>query len=241
LPDIGYRPEDRRNCVLLFEELRRQLDDLGSATGQRYLLTAAIPAGKTLPIKTFDLAASAAVLDWINVMTYDINGSGESGITNFNAAFAPSDSDPTPSDERLYRNVVGTIGAFEAEGVPRPQLVVGVPFYGRGFTGVPDENHGLYQTFADTMGGDYRTIKAEYLPTWQRFWHPQAKVPWLWDAEGGRMLSYDDPESLRNKADFARGQGLGGVMIWELSQDDDQASLLGALNEGLRRQPGQPG
>ena len=36
LPENAYRPEDRRNCTLLFEELRRQLDALGTATGQRY-------------------------------------------------------------------------------------------------------------------------------------------------------------------------------------------------------------
>jgi chitinase len=235
LPENGYRPEDRRNCTLLFEELRRQLDDLGRSTGRYHPLTAALPAGRELPVKTFELRESASILDWINVMTYDISGSGTSELTNFNAAFAAAPDDPSPGDEKAYRNVVGTISAFLEEGVPRDQLVVGVPFYGRGFTGVPDVNHGLYQPFAEAMSADYRTIAAEYLPTWTRHRHARAGVPWLYDAAGGRMLSFDDPESIAQKAAYVRAEGLGGVMLWELSDDDDQASLLRALNTGLGR------
>jgi chitinase len=234
LPDNGYRPEDKRNCTLLFEEFRRQLDDLGAATGQRYLLTAAIPAGRYLPTTCFDLREIAAILDWINVMTYDINGSGQSGVTNFNAAFGPSERDPSPPDLRQHNNVVGTIGVFEDAGVPREQVVVGVPFYGRGFTGVPDVENGLYQSFTGTTGADYRTIKTEYLPTYRRFWHPEAQVPWLYDAASGTMMSYDDPESIGRKAQYVADEGLGGVMIWELSDDDEQSSLLTAIASRLR-------
>jgi chitinase len=112
LPDNGYRPEDRRNCTLLFEELRRQLDALATTTGQRYLLTAALPAGKTLPSTTFELRESAAILDWINVMTYDISGSTKSGVTAFNAALRATRSDPRTGGEWRYQNVEGTVMAF---------------------------------------------------------------------------------------------------------------------------------
>src|SRR5215203_3779070 len=115
LPENAYRPEDRRNCTLLFEELRRQLDDLGRSTGRYHPLTAALPAGRELPVKTFELRESAAILDWINVMTYDISGSGSSGLANFNAAFAAAPDDPSPGEEKAYRNVVGTISAFIEE------------------------------------------------------------------------------------------------------------------------------
>ena len=119
LPENSYRPEDRRNCTLLFAELRRQLDQLGASTGRRYLLTAAIPAGRDLPATCFELREAAQILDWINVMTYDMNGSERSGITNFNAAFRESPSDPRPPETERDWNVEGTVQAFHDEGVPR--------------------------------------------------------------------------------------------------------------------------
>jgi chitinase len=215
--------------------LRRQLDDLGKSTGQRYLLTAAIPAGRVLPEQCFDLRASSAILDWVNVMTYDMNGAGESGLTNFNAAFRPSSSDPRADDVRRDWSVVGSVEAFEDLGVPRDQLVVGVPFYGRGFTGVPDVNDGLYQPFSETISVDYRTVKSDYLnrPNFRHLRHAEAEVPWLYDPSSGTMLSYDDPVSIGRKTDFVREQGLGGVMLWELSEDDEDSSLLRAISERL--------
>jgi chitinase len=234
LPENSYRPEDRRNCTLLFEELRRQLDALGAATGQRYLLTAAIPAGREIPITSFDLRECGQILDWINVMTYDMTGSLRSGVTNFNAPFAESSGDPSDSGWKNFSSVVGTIGSFRDEGVPRDKLVVGVPFYGRGFTGVPAANDGLYQPFTGMISADYHTIKSDYLPLYQRFRHPEAEVPWLFDARSGTMLSYDDPESLGRKAGYVSAKGLGGVMFWELSGDDKESSLLTAISSRLR-------
>jgi chitinase len=213
------------------------MDDLESSTGQRYLLTTAIPGGQFLPTNCFELKEIAEIADWINVMTYDLNGSNESKITNFNAAFASSPNDPSPEHTRTYHNVVNSLKIFEDAGVAKHQLVVGVPFYGRGFSGVPDINNGLYQSFTGGMGdnyGDYRSLKRELIPKMTRFWHPEAKVPWLYDAASKRMISYDDPESIGNKAAYVRDNGYGGIMIWELSDDDALSSLLTAIGDNLR-------
>jgi chitinase len=234
LPENSYRPEDRRNCTLLFEELRRQLDALGAATGQRYLLTAAIPAGREIPVTSFELREAGQILDWINVMTYDMTGSQRSGVTNFNAPFAESSADPSDADWKRFSSVIGTIGSFVAEGVPRDKLVVGVPFYGRGFTGVPADNSGLYQPFTDTIGADYHTITSDYVPAYQRFRHPEAEVPWVYDPASGTMLTYDDPESIGRKTDYVLAEGLGGIMFWELSGDDKESSLLTAISSRLK-------
>jgi chitinase len=124
--------------------------------------------------------------------------------------------------------------AFLEEGVPRDTLVVGMPFYGRGFTGVPGTNHGLYQSFTGTVSANYHTIVSDYLPTYQRHWHEEAEVPWLYHPGSGTMLSYDDPESIGRKAGYIKEQGLGGAMFWELSGDDAESSLLNAIASRLR-------
>jgi chitinase len=35
--------------------------------------------------------------------------------------------------------------------------------------------------------------------------------------------------------DYVKQKGLGGVMFWELSGDDENGSLLKAINRGLRQ------
>lgn len=232
LPENSYRPEDLHNCTLLFEELRRQLDDLGRTTGRYYPVTTAIPAGRKLPTTCFELGEIGRICDFINIMTYDLVGAGDGGVTNFHSAFNPAPSYPASPEVRDYHNVVRTVEVFEAEGVPPEKLVVGVPFYGRGFTGVPPENDGLFQPFTGTTGGDYRTIKRNLLPTALVNRHPEAQAPWLYDPNSGTMMVYDDPESLALKREYVQANGLGGLMIWELSDDDEQASLLTALSPG---------
>lgn len=126
--------------------------------------------------------------------------------------------------------------------MPAEKIVLGVPFYGRGWTGVNDENKGLFQPrdAAATKNGrtgptDYKDLKvAPPAEAGKRFWHEQAKVPWRWHPQTRVFVSYDDPESLRAKAAYAREQKLGGVMFWELEHDDEQSSLLNALHQGLK-------
>jgi chitinase len=124
--------------------------------------------------------------------------------------------------------------------VPPDKLVLGVPFYGRGWRGVPSTENGLFQPVAGLApGGDgqgafsYSELKANYLPRYQRFWHAEARVPWLYDREAGVFISYDDPESLAIKADYILARGLGGAMFWELTQDGGE--LVEALHRRLGR------
>lgn len=104
--------------------------------------------------------------------------------------------------------------------------------------GVADQNNGLYQAASGPFKGnlepdasDYARIKKTYLGTSPRFWHPEAKVPWRYDPSTGVMISYDDPESVSLKADCVKEHSLGGIMIWELSQDGGE--LLQAIYSRL--------
>jgi GH18 family chitinase len=50
----------------------------------------------------------------------------------------------------------------------------------------------------------------------------EAQVPWLYDSATGVFISYDDPESVAIKAEYIVSRGLGGAMLWELTQDDGE-------------------
>ena len=61
-----------------------------------------------------------------------------------------------------------------------------------------------------------------------RRWDAIAQAPFLWNADRRIFISYDDPESMRLKASYVRGKGLGGVMFWQYAEDPSGA-LLDAL------------
>ena len=170
-------------------------------------------------------------------MAYDFAGSW-SEKTNFNAPlYSPPDDPAGPSNSGDAAVKAFSPAACRRQNRPRRSLLR------PRWTGVADVNHGLYQPHgkkpakAVASGAEwtFSDIKAHYLDKGpQRFWSDEAKVPWLFDAKSGLMVSYDDPQSLRIKAEYVRDHHLGGIMIWELSEDDPQSSLLNAIQSGLR-------
>ncbi|NUR29626.1 MAG: chitinase, partial [Catenulispora sp.] len=130
--EVTHRPEDRRNCTLLARAFRAEL-------GTDRLLTAALPAGRLQsagpydPAESYELAELAEILDFVNLMTYDF-GTGFSPVATFNAGFAEVGDDPLAPELRASNNVTGAVDYYVRLGVPRDKLVLGVPFYGRGFT-----------------------------------------------------------------------------------------------------------
>jgi len=67
------------------------------------------------------------------------------------------------------------------------------------------------------------------------FWDDQAKASWFYDARDGVFISFDDARALKAKADYALGQHLGGIMFWELTEDDAEFSLIKQLHHDLIR------
>jgi chitinase len=230
LAENAARPADRENFTLLLAELRRQLDAEGARDGRRYLITAATAAGARL-VANLELDRITPLLDWFNVMTYDYHSG--SSIAHFNAPLHSAANDPTPA-----YNVDSTVALYLRAGVPTEKIVVGVPFYGRAYAGVHGPNGGLFHAATApprewATGLDYRQLALRNLPSqgFTRFWHPEARVPWLHNDSLGVFITYDDAESIGLKADYVRARGLGGIMIWEIGGDD--GTLLGAIRERL--------
>lgn len=47
------------------------------------------------------------------------------------------------------------------------------------------------------------------------------------------MISYEDAESIAAKAKYVIQKQLGGIMFWDLGQDDSRSPLLEAIHKGL--------
>ena len=69
-----------------------------------------------------------------------------------------------------------------------------------------------------------------------RYWNSVAQVPYLYSPTTKRFISYDDPQSISAKVNYANEMELGGVMFWELTNDTTTvgASLMDVIYEGLR-------
>jgi len=234
----------KQTYTALLVELRRELDAQGNTDGQPYLLTIAAPAGPS-NYKNIDLAHIHPQLDWINLETYDFTEIS-SKTTNFVAPLFPAKDDPAPPKLRATHNVDAAVKAYLAAGVPADKVVIGVRFIGNGWQGVPNTGNGLYQSNTGPAKGTwnnagsafsgsffYQDLEDNYIGSYSQFWKPDAKVPWLYNPATGIMISYEDPRSVRDKAEYVIANNLGGVMIWELAGDDQQHSLLDTIAREL--------
>jgi chitinase len=232
IPPHVYRAEDTENFVALLAEFRKQLDAVGKETGKHYLLTIAAPAGKS-KYEKMALDKIHPYLDFINIMAYDMHGTWDAkGPTNFQAPLFSSPDDP--DSNRL--SVDSTVTEYLATGIPSQKLVMGVPFYGRGWTNVPNANNGLFQT-GDKMKAaratyedgieDYRELKKLKYPS---FRDPKTQAFWIFDGE--TFWNYDDEQVIAAKMKYIKDKSLGGTMFWSL--DGDDGTLIKTISDNLK-------
>lgn len=228
------RPEDKQNHTLLLQTVRDKLDIAGAKDNKQYLLTIASSAGPAYA-QNNELAKIAKIVDWINIMTYDFNG----GWQNISAHNAPLYFDQTAENNGVpnaesFNVAAGVQGHIDA-GIPVNQIVLGTPFYGRGWGGCATTNNGEYQncTGVSTVGTwekgvfDFTDLENNYINKngYTRYWNNQAKVPYLYNPQTKNFISYDDAESFGHKIDFIKSKGLGGAMFWDISGDRNEVLL----------------
>lgn len=190
------------------------------------LVTAAVPAGYA-NINAAPYGAAAQHVDWYNVMTYDFFGAwATNGPT---APHSPLTAWPGIPAANLYGDYA--LQLYKSKGVPAEKLLLGVGFYGRGWTGVSSANGGLGQAASGPAPGtyeqgieDYKVLVNACPPTGTVAGTAMAYC-------NGRWWSYDTPATLADKMSYRRTQGLGGVFFWELSGDTAAGALIRALHD----------
>jgi len=245
-PDNIYRPEDRENFTLLLAELRTQLDSAATQDGRQYLLTIAAPAGYD-KVENIEIGEIAQHLDWINVMCYDFRGAWDLEQTAHHAALYPNPDDPADPLIAERYTTDWSLQAWLAAGVPPDQPVMGVPFYGRAWGGVPPADGGLFQpasavppgTWDDWASGDtgvndfWEIEQFAASGNYTSHWDEHSLVAWLYspDQNGGHFISFNDTDSMAIKVDYVHQHGLGGMMLWEITADRNE-TLLDVISAG---------
>jgi len=159
----NINPDDTANFLSFLQELR------ADPVGKKLTLSAAVsispfagPDGKP----SSDVSGFAGVFDYIAIMNYDIWG-GWSDSVGPNAPL--DDTCASPSNQQ--GSAVSAVAAWAAAGMPRSQIVLGVPAYGHSFSVPPSS---AFASGSDNQVEAYPSFNANEQPHGDR-----------WDGDAG--------------------------------------------------------
>lgn len=195
-----------------------------------YLLTAATATEPAM------FAALAGQFDRIDLMTYDLSGPWQgwstwydSPLGNGSAVF-PSNGKPMPSAETM-------LAKFTRAGVPKSKLGIGIDFYGTAWVGADGPLQPIQGV--TTQEVSYADIMDKYYQPQAAHWDSGAETPWLGIQMPQKVfITYDDPRSIAAKIAYARRDGLGSVILWELGggwRPDQPAGRRDPLLQAVKR------
>ncbi|SFR09583.1 chitinase [Lentzea waywayandensis] len=211
-----------------FNSFKTLMQAVRSRFGSGNLVTAAITADASTggKIDKADYAGAAQYVDWYNPMTYDFFGAwAAQGPT---APHSPLTS--YPGIPTAGFNTDAAIQKLKSKGIPASKMLLGLGFYGRGWTGVTQAAPGGTATGAapgtyEAGIEDYKVLKTRCPANGTVAGTAYAKC-------GSQWWSYDTPATVRSKISWASGQNMGGVFFWELSGDTTNGELISAIRAG---------
>ncbi|CAO3634794.1 unnamed protein product [Cunninghamella blakesleeana] len=250
---------DTDHFLLLLKELRMALDQFFPKDYK--LITMAVHAQPFINengMPSSDVSSFVPYFDFINIMTYDINGAWAE-ITGPNAPFEA---------EANKSSYVQSIHAWKNAGIPKEKINAGLAFYGRSMQaksdmtitksqyqeaikGAPqgdsDDTYWTNPSCSNDVQGysgiwKWSNLRSQGLISnndkstttnhlnWIRFWDNVSKTPWLFNPNSKTFISYDDPESLSIKVEHALCEDIAGVMIWDIHQDYNN-ELINAVSQ----------
>ncbi len=194
--------------------------------GSSNLVTAAITADASSggKIEAADYAGAASYVDWYNPMTYDFFGAwAAQGPT---APHSPLNSYNGIPQQGF--NTDAAISKLKGAGIPASKLLLGIGFYGRGWSGVTQDAPGGTATGAapgtyEAGIEDYKVLKNSCPATGTVAGTAYAHC-------GNQWWSYDTPATIAGKMNYKQQQGLGGTFFWELSGDTTNGELIKSIS-----------
>nr|WP_219093101.1 glycosyl hydrolase family 18 protein [Streptomyces sp. JJ38] len=209
--------------------MRKMMQAFRAEFGPDQLVTAAITADASEggKIDAADYAGAAQYTDWYNVMTYDFFGAwSKTGPT---APHSPLTSYAGIPKDGF--NAADAIAKLKASGVPADKMLLGIGFYGRGWTGVTQSEPG--GTATGPAPGTYEQGIEDYKVLKNSCPATGTVAGTAYAHCGNNWWSYDTPSTITGKMDWAKQQGLSGAFFWETSGDTSDGELIAAIHQGL--------
>jgi chitinase len=239
--DIDYEPiidSDVPNFTAFIQEIRAAMD----AKKPGLLLTVAAADQPEM------YANIQNCFDQINLMTYDLSGKYQDFKSWYNSNLY-GDPYERMLNYQPYPSVDDMVTSYLTAGVSRSKLAIGVAFYGYVWTGIsgPKQDISSITNSDINDGADYRTIMDTYYTKSRYHWDPIAYSAYLSivaaTPDKSIFVSYDDERACAEKVKYARENGLGGVMIWELGagyRPTQKAGSQDTLLQAVRKANAQP-
>ncbi|MFD9636323.1 glycoside hydrolase family 18 protein [Streptomyces violascens] len=207
------------------EAFKNLLAALRSKFGGSSLVTAAITADASAggKMEATDYAGAAQYVDWYNPMTYDFFGAwAAQGPTAPHSPLTSYSGIPTQgfTTDAAIRKLKGL-------GIPSSKLLLGIGFYGRGWTGVTQKAPG--GTATGPAAGTYEQGIEDYKVLKTKCPANGTVAGTAYAYCGNNWWSYDTPSTIAGKTAYKNSQGLGGTFFWELSGDTNNGELIKSI------------
>ena len=230
--DHGGTVADRQNFNELLLEVRAALNAYQETSGRAplgggaYGLTAALPCGPA-NIDFLDVSFLSEVLDGMNVMSFDLHNEKDEK-TGVNSPLYDQTWDDVPG-----LSVDGCVTNYRRAGAYPGKINIGVPFYGKTYAYATELNtyhsktEGKGEGFADQKNWPqdlgtpvyYNIVDKLNNGTLVSVRHEPTKTQYAYFTDGSGLVSYDDQQSVCDKADYVNKELLGGLFFWEMTGD----------------------
>lgn len=164
-------------------------------------------------MQNIDLHRAHQYLDYINLMTYDFSGPWVPQSGHHAQLFSP----PQPHNDAARLSAHSAVSYVMSKSVPSSKILLGIPAYGRSFLGC----HNPGQQYSGSAGEE-GTFEYKDLPRPGATEYTDEKLGAAWCVGGdGGWVSYDNPTTVKLKADYAKDNRLGGVFFWTGTADGE--------------------
>lgn len=225
-------PGDKQKFTQLVNELMDAFKAEAAATNnERLLLTAAVAAGYKTIDAGYEVEKIGQVLDWLNLMTYDMHGNWDK-ITGHHTAMA---SDGGSSPDRDTFTVPYALDHWIKKGFPPNKIALGLATYGRAFRLKDAKNHGLGAPKADWQNPPKGKWTRE--PGFLSYYEICSEgytivednaVQAPYGYKDTAWVGFENQASLIHKTKtLIKGKGLAGAMFWDLPLDDFSGQFCG--------------
>ncbi|MCL2573569.1 MAG: glycosyl hydrolase family 18 protein [Defluviitaleaceae bacterium] len=202
---IEASSEDKPNYTLFIQLLREKLG------GDKLITMAA--GGSQQCADNLQMPKLIKLMDYINIMTYDLC---PWDYVSYHPSLYPSN---------ITKNIAGAdvIDIYEKAGVPRNKLVIGAAFYGRIYKNVDGLNaKGGVPEFTEGYDDSAGIAKAAGGTSYDK----KAEAIYAYNTEDRTFITFESPQTLTAKMNYAKSTGLAGIMFWEYHHDTQDSILL---------------